>query len=68
MQKTLARVHGGPVTVIATANADDDEMRARIAAHRRDGLPTGPLLRNPFASPMHFAQRRARAASWSSNA
>jgi adenosylcobinamide kinase/adenosylcobinamide-phosphate guanylyltransferase len=30
----LARTHGGPVTVIATATADDDEMRARIAAHR----------------------------------
>ena len=30
----LARAHGGPVTVIATATADDEEMRARIAAHR----------------------------------
>ena len=32
--ETLARLHGGAVTVIATATADDDEMRARIAAHR----------------------------------
>ena len=32
--ETLARIHGGPVTVIATATADDEEMRARIAAHR----------------------------------
>src|SRR2546430_17045163 len=32
--ETLARAHGGPVTVIATATADDEEMRARIAAHR----------------------------------
>src|SRR6266403_2987411 len=32
--EALARVHGGPVTVIATATTDDEEMRARIAAHR----------------------------------
>jgi adenosylcobinamide kinase / adenosylcobinamide-phosphate guanylyltransferase len=32
--ETLARAHGGPVTVIATATADDDEIRVRIAAHR----------------------------------
>lgn len=32
--ESLARAHGGPVTVIATATADDEEMRARIAGHR----------------------------------
>src|SRR5256885_4045350 len=32
--ETLARAHGGSVTVIATATADDEEMRARITAHR----------------------------------
>ena len=32
--ETLARAHGGPVTVIATATADDEEMHARITAHR----------------------------------
>jgi adenosylcobinamide kinase / adenosylcobinamide-phosphate guanylyltransferase len=31
----LARGHGGPVTFIATAEAGDDEMRARIEDHRR---------------------------------
>jgi adenosylcobinamide kinase/adenosylcobinamide-phosphate guanylyltransferase len=30
----LARAHGGPVTVIVTATAGDEEMRARIAGHR----------------------------------
>ena len=33
---TLAAGLGGPVTVIATAEALDDEMAARIERHRRD--------------------------------
>ena len=36
----LAAELGGPVTVIATAEALDDEMAARIDRHRRD-RPTG---------------------------
>jgi adenosylcobinamide kinase / adenosylcobinamide-phosphate guanylyltransferase len=32
--ESLAHAHGGPVTVIVTATANDEEMRARIAAHR----------------------------------
>jgi adenosylcobinamide kinase/adenosylcobinamide-phosphate guanylyltransferase len=32
--ESLARAHGGPVAVIVTAAADDEEMCARIAAHR----------------------------------
>ncbi len=31
-----ASTHGGPVTVIATAEAGDEEMAARIARHRAD--------------------------------
>jgi adenosylcobinamide kinase/adenosylcobinamide-phosphate guanylyltransferase len=31
-----ATAHGGPVTVIATAEAGDEEMAARIARHRAD--------------------------------
>ncbi len=37
---SLAAELGGPVTVIATAEALDDEMAARIERHRRD-RPTG---------------------------
>jgi adenosyl cobinamide kinase/adenosyl cobinamide phosphate guanylyltransferase len=33
---TLARSHTGPVTFIATAEAGDDEMRDRIALHRKE--------------------------------
>jgi adenosylcobinamide kinase/adenosylcobinamide-phosphate guanylyltransferase len=32
--ESLARAHGGPVSVIATAAAADEEMCARIAGHR----------------------------------
>jgi adenosylcobinamide kinase / adenosylcobinamide-phosphate guanylyltransferase len=32
----LALEHGGPVTVVATAEPADDEMRARIEAHRAE--------------------------------
>lgn len=35
-QQLAARRGGGNVTVIATARADDDDMRARIAQHRAD--------------------------------
>lgn len=31
----LARRHSGPVRLIATARADDEEMRARVAAHEK---------------------------------
>ncbi|HEX6221124.1 MAG TPA: bifunctional adenosylcobinamide kinase/adenosylcobinamide-phosphate guanylyltransferase [Acidimicrobiia bacterium] len=32
----MARGHGGPVRYVATAEASDDEMERRIAAHRLD--------------------------------
>jgi adenosyl cobinamide kinase/adenosyl cobinamide phosphate guanylyltransferase len=35
-QDEALRLGGDAVTVVATAEAVDDEMRARIAAHRRD--------------------------------
>jgi len=35
----LAARHGGPVTFIATGEAGDDEMRARIARHRAERPP-----------------------------
>lgn len=33
---SLAREHAGPVTVLVTAEARDEEMQARIAAHRAE--------------------------------
>ncbi|MBM2810486.1 MAG: adenosylcobinamide kinase/adenosylcobinamide-phosphate guanylyltransferase [Chloroflexi bacterium] len=40
----LAQRWGGPVLFVATATADDDEMRARIAAHRRERPSTWRTL------------------------
>src|SRR2546430_17268770 len=46
--ETLARAHGGPVTVIATATADDEEMRARIAAHRAQRPAEWTVVEEPI--------------------
>jgi adenosylcobinamide kinase/adenosylcobinamide-phosphate guanylyltransferase len=45
--ETLARSHA-PVTVIATATADDEEMAARIARHRRDRPGSFAVIEEPL--------------------
>jgi len=37
--EALARVHGGPVTVIATATTDDEEMDARADCRTPGATP-----------------------------
>ncbi|MFV0664595.1 bifunctional adenosylcobinamide kinase/adenosylcobinamide-phosphate guanylyltransferase [Denitromonas sp.] len=51
--------HGGPVTVIATAEAGDDEMAARIARHRVDR----PGHWHTIEAPTELADTLQRAAS-----
>ncbi len=48
LAERLAQDSGLPVTCIATATADDDEMRARIAAHRARRPATWSLVEEPF--------------------
>jgi adenosylcobinamide kinase/adenosylcobinamide-phosphate guanylyltransferase len=43
----LARTHTGPVTVIATGSAQDEEMAARIEAHRRNRPPDWSVIEEP---------------------
>jgi adenosyl cobinamide kinase/adenosyl cobinamide phosphate guanylyltransferase len=45
----LGAEHGGPVTVIATAEALDEEMSARIQRHRRDRPPSWTVVEEPLA-------------------
>ena len=45
----LAMAHGGKVVFIATAEAQDDEMRDRIAAHQSERPPDWQTLEIPFA-------------------
>jgi adenosylcobinamide kinase / adenosylcobinamide-phosphate guanylyltransferase len=44
----LAAVHGGKVVFIATAEAQDDEMRQRIAAHQSDRPADWQTLEIPY--------------------
>ena len=44
----IGRRHDGPVQFIATAEAFDDDMRARIAAHQ-DERPHWPTIEAPLA-------------------
>ncbi len=50
LAERLARAHGGPVTVIATATAGDDgELAARIAAHRARRPTHWAVVEEPLA-------------------
>jgi adenosylcobinamide kinase/adenosylcobinamide-phosphate guanylyltransferase len=44
----LAARTGAPVTVLATAEGRDEEMRGRIAAHRAERPPTWRMLEEPL--------------------
>jgi adenosylcobinamide kinase/adenosylcobinamide-phosphate guanylyltransferase len=44
----LAAQAGAPVTVLATAEGRDDEMRERIAAHRAERPPAWTTLEEPL--------------------
>ena len=44
----LARRRGGSVTFVATAEPGDDEMAARIAAHRADRPPAWATVEEPY--------------------
>jgi adenosylcobinamide kinase/adenosylcobinamide-phosphate guanylyltransferase len=43
----LARAAGGPVTFVATGEAGDDEMAARIARHREERPPEWTTVEEP---------------------
>ena len=45
----LARTHGGPVSVIVTAEALDDEMAERIRRHRADRPAAWRTIETPLA-------------------
>lgn len=49
LAERLAGDSGWPVTCIATATVQDEEMRARIAAHRARRPATWALVEEPFA-------------------
>jgi adenosylcobinamide kinase/adenosylcobinamide-phosphate guanylyltransferase len=44
----FARTAGRPVTVIATGSAQDEEMAARIEAHRRNRPPQWSVIEEPI--------------------
>jgi len=52
----LVKTHGGQVLFIATAEGLDDEMRARIAAHRSERPPDWQTLEIPYNVADAFAR------------
>jgi adenosylcobinamide kinase/adenosylcobinamide-phosphate guanylyltransferase len=57
----LAGKRPGPWTYLATAQASDDEMRMRIAAHRRARPPAWGLVEEPLLVPPALAAALAAA-------
>ncbi|WP_462320737.1 bifunctional adenosylcobinamide kinase/adenosylcobinamide-phosphate guanylyltransferase [Halochromatium sp.] len=55
LAERLARESRLPVTYLATATASDDEMRARIAAHRQHRPADWALIEEPLALPAALA-------------
>ncbi|MBV1774332.1 bifunctional adenosylcobinamide kinase/adenosylcobinamide-phosphate guanylyltransferase [Burkholderiaceae bacterium DAT-1] len=53
---SLAQAHSGPVSWIATARADDDEMRDRIVHHQAERPPHWSTVE----SPLHLADALRR--------
>lgn len=51
----LALADGSPVTFLATAEARDDEMEARIAAHRAERPEHWNVIEEPLALPRAIA-------------
>ena len=51
LAQAAAEAHPGPLTFIATAQALDDEMRARIARHQADRGPCWRTVEAPLALP-----------------
>ena len=56
-----ARRANGTMLFVATAQAFDDEMRARIEAHRRERLPEWETLESPIEIARDIEHRRAQA-------
>jgi len=56
----LARKSGGPVAFIATARAEDDEMRERIRRHRKERGPEFTTVRGAFRSSLAADRRGGR--------
>jgi len=51
LAQAAAEAHPGPLTFIATAQALDDEMRARIARHQADRGPCWRTVEAPLTLP-----------------